>query len=204
MVNSYVLINPVIKGSFKSMIKSNNSQEAAKTFYNNMSEHFNNNLPKFYFSIQKGKSGKGKVYHFEVREAKVNDDVKFAINQYNMKGEESINKKLLEKVSAIKKSSQRGGAKKKKSSKKKSSKKRSKKKSSKKGSRGGRKSKKNTMEDLEDLEDLEDVLTTEMAIVPTLNNPMYYFWYDPFIYQVSSLFIPTFYQYITPYIEIDM
>ena len=70
MVNSYVLINPVIKGSFKSMIKSNNSHEAAKTFYNNMSEHFNNNLPKFYFSIQKGKSGRGKVYHFEVRESK--------------------------------------------------------------------------------------------------------------------------------------
>ena len=73
----------------------------------NMSEHFNNNLPKFYFSIQKGKSGRGKVYHFEVREAKVNDDVKFAINQYNMKGEEAINKKLLEKVSAVKKNTQK-------------------------------------------------------------------------------------------------
>ena len=127
-----------------------------------------------------------------------------------MKGEEAINKKLLEKVSAVKKNTQKGGAKKKsKKTSKKTSKKKSRRvqKSKKKGSRGGRKSKKTdskNLEELEDLEDLDDVLTTEMAIVPVLNNPMYYFWYDPFIYNVSSLFIPTFYQYITPYIEIDM
>ena len=32
-----------------------------------MSQHFNNNVPKFYFSIQKGKSGNGKVYHLKLR-----------------------------------------------------------------------------------------------------------------------------------------
>tara|TARA_A100001015_G_scaffold317779_1_gene435648 strand:+ start:10603 stop:11193 length:591 start_codon:yes stop_codon:yes gene_type:complete len=194
MVNSYVLINPKIKGSFKSMIKSNNSQEAAKTFYKNMSEHFNNNLPKFYFSLQKGKSGKGKIYHFEVREIKKNDDVKFSINSFNMKGENSVNKKLLKKLKMVNsKINQSGGAKKKKS----------KKKSSKKKSKGNKKS---SQKDnyIEDIDDLDDVLTTEMAIVPVMNNPIYYFWYDPFIYQVGSIFIPTFYSYVTPYIEIEL
>ena len=81
MTNSYVLINPQIKGSFQSKINANNSVEAAKLFYTNMSEHFNNNLPKFYFSIQKGKSGKGKIYHFMVRENKNDDNVSFKIER---------------------------------------------------------------------------------------------------------------------------
>ena len=55
MVNTYNLVNPCIKGQFNSEIKAKNSLEAAKQLYNNMSEHFNNNVPKFYFSIQKEK-----------------------------------------------------------------------------------------------------------------------------------------------------
>jgi translation initiation factor 6 (eIF-6) len=54
MVNSYVLVNPHIEGNFKSKIKARNSNEAANIFYKNLSEHFNNFVPKFNFSIQKG------------------------------------------------------------------------------------------------------------------------------------------------------
>ena len=68
MVNSYSLVNPHIGGDFNTKVKSKNSIEAAKLFYNNMSEHFNNNLPEFYFTIHKGSSGKGKHYHFKVKE----------------------------------------------------------------------------------------------------------------------------------------
>ena len=53
MVNTYRLINPHIKGEFKTSLKSKNSIEAGKKFYKNLSEHFNNNIPEFYFTIQK-------------------------------------------------------------------------------------------------------------------------------------------------------
>ena len=48
MVNSYVLVNPHIEGNFKSKIKAKNSNEAANIFYKNLSEHFNNFVPKFH------------------------------------------------------------------------------------------------------------------------------------------------------------
>ena len=57
MTNSYVLVNPHIEGSLKKQVQAKNSLEAAKNLYKNLSEHFNNSVPKFYFTIQKGGSG---------------------------------------------------------------------------------------------------------------------------------------------------
>ena len=45
--NTYKLVNPYVKGEFKKNIKAKNSIEAAKIFYKNLSEHFNNSIPKF-------------------------------------------------------------------------------------------------------------------------------------------------------------
>ena len=53
MSNSYVLVNPHIEGSLKTQVKAKNSLEAAKNLYKNLSEHFNNNVPKFHFTIEK-------------------------------------------------------------------------------------------------------------------------------------------------------
>ena len=47
MVNTYVLVNPHIEGSLETKVKAKNSIEAGKLLYNNLSEHFSNNLPKF-------------------------------------------------------------------------------------------------------------------------------------------------------------
>ena len=44
MGNKYKLVNPYIKGEFETKLKAKNSIEAAKSFYNNLSEHFNNNV----------------------------------------------------------------------------------------------------------------------------------------------------------------
>ena len=54
----------------KKSVKSKNSVAAARTLYKNLSEHFSNSVPKFYFTIQKGGSGNGKYYHFIVKEKK--------------------------------------------------------------------------------------------------------------------------------------
>jgi hypothetical protein len=52
MSNMYKLVNPYIQGDMKTSLKSKNSITAAKSFYKGLSEHFNNNIPKFYFTIQ--------------------------------------------------------------------------------------------------------------------------------------------------------
>ena len=196
MVNTYNLVNPCIKGQFKSEIKAKNSLEAAKKMYNNMSEHFNNNVPKFFFSIQKGQSGKGKVYHFKVKESKNGEDIDFSIEQYNLKGAQKANKSLLKKLGNFNErfNKQSGGDPKKKK------KKGSKKKGSKKKATKKRKSKKDSSESESDSEDYS---FTTGKYISTIDHPIYYWWYDPTVYSVDSIFVPTFYSYNTPHIEVD-
>ena len=38
----------------------------------------------------------------------------------------------------------------------------------------------------------------------SINQPIYYWWYDPFVYRLDSIYIPTFYSYVTPYIELSL
>ena len=38
--------------------------------------------------------------------------------------------------------------------------------------------------------------TYKQADVP----PLYYWWYNPGVYNLDSVFIPTFYSYVTPYL----
>lgn len=87
MVNTYVLVNPHIEGDFKSKIKARNSNEAGNLFYKSLSEHFNNSVPKFHFTIQKGSSGEGKYYHFEVKENRQDNEVNFNLKPYTIQGE---------------------------------------------------------------------------------------------------------------------
>ena len=179
MVNSYLLINPHIEGSLKNKVKAQNSQEAGSMLYKNLSEHFNNSVPVFHFTIQKGSSGTGKYYHFEVKENRSENEVDFSINQMSLTGEDDAIQRLKTKLEQFKsKFNQAGGLKYKD---KKSS-----------------KSKKSRRHDDDSSDSLDD-----RSYRPS-NQPIYYWWYDPFVYQQSSLYIPTFYPTVTPYIELSL
>jgi hypothetical protein len=196
MVNTYKLVNPQIKGTLKTKIKSPNSVEAAKEIYNNLSEHFNNNIPKFYFTIQKGSSGKGKYYHFLVEEKRKGENVSFSIEPITLKGESSSNKKLEKTIEKYNNrgTNQEGGGKNNKKSKKK---KRVKKKKPTK-----KKNDSDDSDDSDDLDDSDDSDDYELAYVTTFNYPIDYWYYYPTIYDIDSYFVPTFYNTVTPYIEI--
>ncbi len=180
MVNTYRLVNPHIKGEFKNSLKTKNSIEAGKKFYKSLSEHFNNNIPEFYFTIQKGSSGSGKYYHFKVKEEREGEEVNFSIEPYKIKGEKKAITKFnggLEKfINKV------GGAKKKKRKTKK---------------------KKDSDSDLDD-DSSDDYYTRASTYIPSVNYPIYYWWYDPYLYNLNSIYIPTFYAYVTPYIEIAL
>ena len=210
MVNTYNLVNPYIQGSLETSVQAKNSIEAGKLIYNNLSEHFNNNLPKFLFTIQKGHSGKGKYYNFKVKESKANNEINFSIDPITIENEsavmDSFNKKLQKFKQKNKKDEMTGGAKKASKKGKKSSKKASKKASKK-------SSKKESDEDVDDLFadiniDDEDSPKMKTKLVKKYVNsnllPINYFWYDPYVYRMNSVYIPTFYSYVTPYIQIDI
>ena len=187
MVNSYLLINPHIEGSLKNKVKAQNSQEAGNILYKNLSEHFNNSVPVFHFTIQKGSSGTGKYYHFEVKENRDDDEVNFSINQMSLKGEDKAIERLKTKLEQFKtKFNQAGGLKYKD---KKSSK--------------SKKSRHHDDDSSDSLDDSDDVYRRARSYRPS-NLPIYYWWYDPFVYQQSSLYIPTFYPTVTPYIELSL
>jgi len=183
MVNSYVLVNPHIEGNFKSKIKARNSNEAANIFYKNLSEHFNNFVPRFNFSIQKGSSGNGKYYHFEVKEKMEDKEVSFKVKQIDINGESEVISSFKNKLENFKAKMNQDGGKKKKS----------------------KKSKKHMSDDSDsDLDDSsEDFYRRARSYVPA-TQPIYYWWYDPYVYRLDSVYIPTFYSYVKPYIELSL
>jgi hypothetical protein len=189
MVNTYKLVNPYIKGDFETKISSKNSLEAAKKFYGSLSEHFNNNVPKFYFTIQKG--GTKSFSHFEVSESRSNDEVDYSIRPYTIKGEEGAMNGFLKSFEGFKgRYNGRKGSKKNRSSSKKGSKRNSNK----------RTRSKNLYESIEDEQDFMEV---SKSYIPTTTQPIYYWYYDPLVYKLNSVYIPTFYAYVTPYVEIN-
>jgi len=170
---TYSLVNPQVLGSMKTTIKTDNSLKAARTFYKSLSEHFNNTIPQFNFTIQKGTSGKGKYYHFKVSENKKGDEIDFTLEQSNIDDKETI-ERFETKLSQFKgKCSQAGG-----------------------GSKP---------DDTDTMFDNDDGLKTLYSIFPTVYDyPIGYFWYDPHVYNLDFYYIPTFYNYITPFIQISM
>lgn len=190
MVNNYSLVNPYIKGKIETNIKAKNSLEAANLIYTNLSEHFNNAVPNFYFTIQKGDN---KLYHFKVSEKKNNNEINFNINQIELNNNTYINDGFKKKLENIKNkmNSQEGGDKKTKSKKK--NKKKTK--------------KKQTKSSDSDSDSDSDMVSSEEVYIKTkkyyYTEPIYYVWYDPLVYNTHSVYIPTFYSYATPYINVD-
>jgi len=184
MVNKYKLVNPYIKGEFESKLEAKNSIEAAKVFYKSLSEHFNNSVPKFYFSIQKGGSGKGKFYHFVVNEKRKNEEVDYSIKPFEIKDENRAMKNYLSNFENFK-GRYNGGAKRR---------------GSKRGSkRSSRSSSKRSMND-DSSTDSSEYYREATTYVPVASQPFTYMYYDPIVYQVDTVFFPTFYSYNTPFL----
>ena len=194
MSNTYKLVNPYLKGEdFETKIDAKNSLDAAKSFYKSLSEHFSNNVPKFYFTIQKGGSGKGKFYHFVVKEKKINDSVDYTIAPFEIKGEEEAMSKYLDNFEQFKGRFQGGASKGRRGSKK----------SSRRSSRrSSRKSSRRSLSD-EISSDSDDFYREAKSYVPVASSPFYYMYYDPLVYNVDSVFIPTYYAYVSAFSEIN-
>jgi len=184
MVNTYLLVNPHIEGNLKTKIKAKNSIEAANIFYKNLSEHFNNSVPKFYFSIQKGSSTNGKYYNFEVKETRKENDVSYKVKQMQDTIDPELMQNFKNRLETFKSKFNQDGGKK---------------------SKHKKSHKDDDSSDSSDWDDSsEEFYKRAKSYTPVSNYPIYYYWYDPYIYNLNSIYIPTFYSYITPYIELSL
>ena len=185
MPNTYVLVNPHIEGQLETKVKAQNSQEAANMLYKNLSENFNNSVPTFHFTIQKGSSGDGSLYHFEVNETRKNNEVNFSVKSMNIKGISEVEVKFKERLEQAKNKLAQEGGKKHKSNK------------SNKSNKSKKSKKHDSSESDSDLDSSSDDYKRAKSYVP-LNQPIYYWWYDPYVYRLDSVYVPTFYTYTVP------
>jgi len=207
MVNNYNLINPYIQGNFNTAVKAKNSYEAANSFYSELSKTFNNSVPSFNFSIQKGVLGNGKIYHFNVKELrsnKNNNQVNYSLKALNINNEKILNK-FKENLNDFKdkfgQAEQAGGKKHKKKQKK--NKKSKHDDSDKKSESSDSESSDSSDTISESILDTDNIYKRIKSYTPE-HKEIYYWWYDPYVYNLNSIYIPTFYSYITPYIEISL
>jgi len=98
----YILVNPFIHGKIKAIVSADTSIDAANKLYGKVSKLFNNNIPEFFFSIQKvtrsrdiSRGEDEDYYHFKVNEkrgSKNKNAIKFNLKEINL--ENSDEKKL--------------------------------------------------------------------------------------------------------------
>ena len=101
-MSKYILVNPWIHGKIKPTVSADNSIDAANKLYGRVSKLFNNNIPEFFFTIQKINKakdiskGKATDYnHFKVTEKRGTQNIKaIKFNLEEIALEKSDNKNL--------------------------------------------------------------------------------------------------------------
>lgn len=178
---NYKLVNPYIEGEFDTTCQGKTSSEAAQSIWKSLSEHITNNVPKFYFTLEK--TSDNSLHHFVIKESIENDMVNYKLKEHSVNLKKKDINEFKKSLSKFQKNMS-GGAKKKK--------------------------KKRRYKDDDDYELEDDDSDSEMfdkirmQQYMMLGNPIVYYWYNPYLYQVESFFVPTFTVPITPYVEIQL
>ena len=185
----YTLVNPIIQGTMKTQFSGKNSLEAANKAYAKLSENFNNNIPKFYFTLQEMKTeksilggGKASDYtHFMVSESKKANQVNFRITEHKVKDNEKQFKKFKESVKKINKQNQEGGKK-------------------------DKKDKDKDKEKYDEFDDDDDYDFPKYKSSYSYSYPISSWWYDPYVYKIKSsyYYLPTYVAPLSPYVSVPL
>lgn len=171
-MSNYKLVNPFIRGNLVNSFTAKTPIEAASQAWNKLSQYITNNVPKFPFTLQKQD---GTLNHFIVKESLVGgNSAKYKISQLDLDLKQSEANNFKNKINKMK---------------------------------GGLLLIPEDDDDDDDDDDIDDDLDDIFSAVKSkkfnyLKQPITYWWYDPLIYQVDSIYIPTFVQPLTPYIEV--
>lgn len=176
-MSNYKLLNPYIEGKMTTSFAGNSPKVAAKKIWNAISKYITNNVPQFPFTMEN--TDTGKLHHFLVKESLIGgNQAKFNISELTLNMKPTEESEFKKRVDTFKNSKMRGGKKHRKH------------------------------EDDDDDSSSSSSSTTEIFSALKLYNkhntiyPITYWWYDPLIYKLDSVYIPTFVAPIVPYIEV--
>lgn len=183
----YKIVNPYVEGEFDRIVSATKKIDAANKAWNSLSKYMNNEIPQFGFSLQNVSNDS--IYHFVVNEKYENDGVKYDISEKKLKND-SI-KSFLNDINKFNEVQQ-----------------------------GGSNSKRYKNYDGEDDDNIDfdedDILDKDdyhkykkmyeriKKQKNAKNKGIVYWWYNPLIYKLDSVFIPTFISSVTPYIQLHL
>jgi len=186
----YQLVNPRIIGALNDTVEASNQLSAAEKAWKNISDHVTNNVPRFVFTLRNMDTNE--LYTFKITEKPNQKMADYSITELNDK---KLTKEQKNKFkNELKRSEKRVDELLNKM-------------------KGGRKKRykdidKNDDED-EDDDDDSDELYEKVRMIRNLNTPLpiVYWWYDPVVYKVfelPSIYIPTFNAPLVPYVELNL
>jgi hypothetical protein len=179
-MTNYRLINPFIQGDFKNLFTGKTQYDAALAVWEKISKFFANNLPKFPFTIEK--INDHSLYHFIVKESLSGGDnkvVNYKISELDLKLSDNQVKDLKDKVTKLQQSK-----------------------------KGGQKEDPKKKKDEDDDSSSSDSCSSDVFKQLYwkqyyFNRPVMYWWYNPCLYRLPQVYIPTFVAPLAPYIELQ-
>lgn len=179
----YTLINPVIGGSFKTTVSALNETEAMHELWKNLSGHLTNNVKTFYATVMEG-GGSNSATNFKITESANGKYADYEITPVGNKLAASTASKLLSRLEAINVKDKQDG--------------------------GKKRSRYNNIDSDDDSDSSsssseDDALYKKFRKFKSINRkPITYFWYSPLIYDVPTVYVPTFIAPLAPFVEINL
>lgn len=174
-MSNYTLINPCIEGNIVSTFSGKSQLDAAVDAWNGLSKYITNNVPRFAFTLENNNNGE--LHHFLVKEKlSGNGDASYKISEIDVAMKPSDVKSFKNRINNFKKS---------------------------KAQAGGKKHKKHDDDDdSSSSSSSEPFNLLKVYNYATKTYPIGYWWYDPLVYRLDSVYIPTFVTPLTPYVEV--
>lgn len=178
----YTLINPVIGGAFKTTVSASNETEAMHELWKNLSGHLTNNVKTFYATVMKG-GDPASSSSFQITESTNGKYADYEITPVAKKLSSSTASKLMSRLKSIqdKEDKQDGGK---------------------------RRSRYNNIDSDDDSDSSsseDEALYKKFRKFKSINRrPITYFWYSPLIYDVPTVYVPTFIAPLAPFVEINL
>lgn len=182
-MSNYKLVNPCIGGNMNTIYSGKSHLDAAKNTWVNLSQYLTNSVPRFAFTLEK--TSDGKLHHFLVSEkADAGKKTSYSISSLdiNLSSKQSNAfkndvKDIQAKLNAEDGDEQDGGDKKK---------------------------HRYRDDDSSSDSELEDAIRLMKYKVAQKAQPIYYWWYNPLVYNAVDLYIPTFTVPLSPYVHINL
>ena len=177
-MGKYQLVNPVIVGTFNNVYSAKNSDDAAKQFWETLTsdnKYVTGNIPKFLFTLKDENSEK--LYHYMVKETLEGRQANYTITHIDVDIKDDLQKKFMDKSNEIRNNAD-------------------------KLMDGGRRRRRYDDDDDsdssdEDLDDLFKYIRSKKAV-----RPISYWWYTPSIYNIDTVFTPSFIAPLSPYVQL--